>query len=77
MNSFETVIQGYGVNDQSHSEPLLHALLTYASTDYEGADVETNPVREVMRRLEARGVGKIARDIIRAKLNTLENKYDR
>jgi hypothetical protein len=77
MNSFQIVLTQQGITDESHSEPLLHALLTYASTDYEGADVESNPVREIARRLESRGVGAIAMSIIRQKLNTLEQKYDR
>lgn len=77
MNAISRVLQDCGLNAESHSDPLLYAMLVYMSTDYESSDVETNPVREVVRRLEARGVGKIALDIVHQKLNTLEEKYDR
>lgn len=78
MNSFQRVVANYGVNEQStnREDALLHALLVYASTDYEGADVETNVVRECLRRLEARGVGAIALGIVKQRLNTLEVAYD-
>jgi len=78
MNCFEIVIRDYGVNAESHGEhALVYALLKYASADVEGAETEANKVRECTRRLEAAGVGKIALDIIKAKLNSLEAKYDR
>jgi hypothetical protein len=77
MNCFEKVIQDYGVNAESHGEhALVYALLKYASADVEGAETESNKVRECTRRLEAAGVGKNALDIIRQKLNSLEVSYD-
>ncbi len=58
MNAFEKIIQAVGLNtDSQHEQGWLYSLLTYASTDYEGGDTYTNPVREAIRRLEARGVG--------------------
>jgi hypothetical protein len=77
MSCFDLVLRDYGVTDQCHGEhALVYALLKYASADVEGAETESNKVRECTRRLEAAGVGKNALDIIRQKLNSLEVSYD-
>jgi hypothetical protein len=77
MNCFERVLSDLGLNDQAHGEhALVYAILKYASADVEGAETESNKVRECLRRLDAAGVGKNALDILRPKLHSLENSYD-
>jgi hypothetical protein len=78
MNSFARTARDFGVNEQStnREDALLQALLIYGSTDYEDSPLSTNPVRDVTMRLEARGVGKVALDIIKQRLNSLETAFD-
>ena len=77
MNSFQLVLRDYGVSAESTSpdDALLYALLSYgANVGYSGGDTYAGP-REVLRRLEAAGVGKIALDYIGQRLNTLAQRY--
>lgn len=79
MNSFEKVIQGmFGGSDNlpQGENGWLHALLSYAASDYEDSDTHTNPCRETYRRLESRGVNPFVMYRVRQMLNTLEAKYD-
>jgi hypothetical protein len=80
MNAFQIVSRDYGVSTQSTNEAdaMVFALLTYgANVGYSGGDTYTNSVDEVVRRLTAAGVGKVATDILSARLNTLREKYSR
>jgi len=77
VNSFQLVLRDFGVSDQSTSpeDALLYALFVYGATiGYSGGDTFVGP-REVLLRLEAAGVGKIALDYIGQRLNTLAQKY--
>lgn len=76
MNAAEIILRDFDVSQSTNpTDALLNAMLVYVSTDYEGGDTFANPVREVLRRLEARGVGKIAIDLVAQKLNQIESKY--
>jgi hypothetical protein len=80
MNSMQILLRDYGVSDQSTNETdaMVFALLTYAANvGYSGGDTFANSVDEALRRLNAAGVGKVALDVLRARLNTLREKYAR
>jgi len=77
MNSFTKLIQYYGLNSDSQGENgFIHALFAYAESDYEGADTFSNPAKEILRRLEARGVNQHVLTKVAAFVNEYSNKVD-
>ena len=77
MNCFNRVIAAMGLDaTQQNENGWLHGLLAYAAGDVEGADTFANPAKEVIFRLETRGVGKPTLDRVRQLLHTLENGFE-
>lgn len=77
MSSFRKVVNITGLNADSQNVPgFIHGLLSLGDSTNSGEDVETNAVREVVRRLAAAGVNAHVLGVVKGYLNTIETRLD-
>jgi hypothetical protein len=77
MNSAEKIINHYGLNSDSQGNAgYIHGLLALLASDYEGADSLPNPCREILLRLEYRGVNQHVLSAVRTFANSYEMAFD-